>query len=111
MNTETKILQLLNSTNLPAPSVTQSLKTVGKGNMLEGIRNVHDYAYFCGNKHGKIEGGITVLALGGIAYYGYATYKAIRSKISEVKKHRELETRIYEAFESECNDTLNEEVN
>ena len=51
-----QIGELLNTGSAAAPDVTKSLKAIGYGNMLEGVKNIFNYALMEGEKTGLAKG-------------------------------------------------------
>lgn len=82
-NTEKCIEELLTSTKLSAPDVTCPLKKIGRGNMLDGIRRIHNHGFTTG----FIVGGI----LGITAYAGYNAHKYIKPHLTKKQPHKKTE--------------------
>ena len=54
---------------------------------------------------------MAVATAGGIVFLCHKLYKIARTKIVEIKQHREIADEIHTAFEEECVEVLNEGVN
>lgn len=103
-----QIQELLNAGSAAAPDVTKPLKTIGDGNMLEGVKNVFAYGeksgLYKGEIRGSIKGSIITLGVCGIAYGISKGVKLVRNRIAEKKAHDEMGEKIYAAF-SEAEET------
>ena len=55
-NKGNQIGELLNTSSAAAPGVTKPLKSIGDGNMLEGVKNIFNYALTEGEKTGLAKG-------------------------------------------------------
>lgn len=115
-NKSTQIEQLLNKKSAAAPEVTNALKTIGDGNMLDGLKNIFSYAneerkqidYDNGMKNGVAACSITIGILGTL----YIIPKGInhfKKKYAEKKAHEEMSEKIYAAFNEEESSRSDEE--
>ena len=111
MQIKKEVTTLLSSSNLPAHNITRSLKQIGDGSMLTGLQTMCTCSYVEGKHKGHIECGVAVATAGGIVFLCNKLYKIARTKILEIKQHREIADKIHTAFEEECVEVLNEEVN
>ena len=101
-----QIGELLNTAAAAAPDVTKPLKTIGDGNMLEGVKNIFKYALTEGEKSGLVKGKKIGFAEGSIITFGvcgtlYLIPKGVRfikKKIAERKTHDEMGEKIHVAF-------------
>lgn len=110
-----QIGELLKTASAAAPDVTKPLKSIGDGNMLEGVKNIFNYALTEGEKTGLAKGKIglakgSVITLGvcGVLYLVPKGVKFVKKKISEKKAHDEMGEKIYTAFSGELTDSSNE---
>lgn len=55
-NKGNQIGELLNTASAAAPDVTKPLKSIGDGNMLEGVKSIFNYALTEGEKTGLAKG-------------------------------------------------------
>lgn len=94
-----KINTLLNNTNIAAPTITSSLKKIGNGDMLNGIKSIFNFArdegFSKGRMKGTIIGSIGTPALGGIIYCGNNVVKRVRRKTESQCLHIEMGERIH----------------
>lgn len=114
-----QIGELLNITSAAAPNITKPLKSIGDGNMLEGVKNIFNYALTEGKKTGLAKGekiGLakgSVITLGafGVLYLIPKGIKFVKKKIAEKKAHDEMSEKIYTALSEELTDNSNEDEN
>ena len=115
-NKGNQIGELLNKASAAAPDVTKPLKSIGDGNMLEGVKNIFNYALTEGEKTGLAKGEKIGLAKGsaitlgvcGILYLVPKGVKFVKKKIFEKKAHDEMSEKIYTAFSEELTDSRDE---
>ena len=115
-NKSNQIGELLNTVSAAAPDVTKPLKSIGDGNMLEGVKNIFNYALTKGERTGLAKGeriGIvkgSAISLGvcGILYLVPKGVKFVKKRISEKKAHDEMGEKIYTAFTQELADSRDE---
>lgn len=115
-NKGNQIGELLKTASAAAPDVTKPLKSIGDGNMLEGVKNIFNYALTEGEKTGlakgkKIglaKGSVITLGVCGVLYLVPKGVKFVKKKISEKKAHDEMGEKIYTAFSEELTDSSNE---
>ena len=108
-NTGKQIGELLNTASAAAPDVTKPLKSIGDGNMLEGVKNIFNYALTEGEKAGLAKGKKIGLAKGsaitlsicGAVYLVPKGVKFAKKKIAEKKAHNEMGEKIFTAFSEE----------
>ena len=94
-NKGNQIGELLNTASAAAPDVTKPLKSIGDGNMLEGVKNIFNYALTVGEKTGLAKGEKIGLAKGsaitlgicGALYLVPKGVKFVKKKIAEKKAH------------------------
>lgn len=96
-----QIGELLNKTTAAAPDVTKPLKVIGDGNMLDGVKNIFNYALREGEKSGFIKGSVITFGVCGTLYLILKGVKFIRQKVAEKKIHDEMGEKIYAAFNGE----------
>lgn len=104
-----QIGELLSTTFAAAPDVTKPLKTIGDGNMLEGVKNIFKYALTEGEKSGLAKGEKIGFAKGSAITFGvcgtlYLIPKGVefvKKKMAERKAHDEMEEKIHAAFSKE----------
>lgn len=115
-NKSNQIGELLNTVSAAAPDVTKPLKSIGDGNMLEGVKNIFDYAmtegertgFAKGERIGVAKGSAITLGICGILYFVPKGVKFIKNKISGKKAHDEMGEKIYTAFTEELSDSSDE---
>lgn len=115
-NKGNQIGELLKTASAAAPDVTKPLKSIGDGNMLEGVKNIFNYAMTEGEKTGldkgkKIglaKGSIITLGVCGVLYLVPKGVKFVKKKISEKKAHNEMGEKIYTAFSEELTESSDE---
>ena len=115
-NKGNQIGELLNTASAAAPDVTKPLKSIGDGNMLEGVKNIFNYALTVGVKTGLTKGEKIGLAKGsaitlgicGALYLVPKGVKFVKKKIAEKKAHDEMGDKIYTAFSEELIDSSDE---
>ena len=116
-NKSNQIGELLNTASAAAPDITKPLKSIGDGNMLEGVKNIFNYALTEGEKNGFAKGEKIGLAKGSTITFGVCSALYLVSKgvnfvkkiISEKKAHDKMGEKIYTAFSEELTDSSNEE--
>ena len=106
MNTTGKeIGELLNTSGAAAPDITKPLKSIGGGNMLDGVRKIFNYALAEGEKTGLV-----TLAACGALYLIPKGVKYVKAKAAESKAHDALGEKIHAAFSEEVADRHGEEA-
>ena len=100
-NRYNQIKMLLNATSASAADITRPLKSIGNGNMLNGVKNISDYSHKEGVKIGIIEGSVITLCVCGVIYLIPKGIKYAKQKIDEKKAHDEMGNNIYTAFSEE----------
>lgn len=123
MNTTGKeIGELLNTSGAAAPDITKPLKSIGGGNMLDGVRKIFNYALaegektglVTGEKRGLAKGGMITLAACGALYLIPKGVKYVKAKAAESKAHDALHDalgeKIHAAFREEVADRPGEEA-
>jgi hypothetical protein len=111
-----QIGELLNTASAAAPDVTKPLKAIGDGNMLEGVKNIFNYALTEGEKTGIAKGEKMGLVKGSAITFGVcgALYlvpkgvKFVKKKIADRKAHDEMGEKIYTSFSEELTATSDE---
>ena len=111
-----QIGELVNTISAAAPDVTRPLKSIGNGNMLEGVKNIFNYAMAEGERTGfakeerigVVKGSAVTLGICGILYFLPEGVKFVKKKISEKKAHDEMGEKIYSAFTEEVRDSSDE---
>lgn len=111
-----QIGELLNISSAAAPDVTKSLKSIGDGNMLEGVRNIFDYALMEGNRtgiakgeiQGIVKGSVFAFCVCGVLYLIPKGVKYFNKQVSGRKSHDEMGEKIYSAFSEELSVSPNE---
>lgn len=104
-----QIGELLNTASAAAPDVTKPLKTIGDGNMLEGVKNIFKYALTEGEKSGLAKGEKIGFAKGSAITFGVCGtlylipkgVKFIKKKMNDRKSHDEMGEKIHAAFSEE----------
>ena len=92
-NKGSQIGELLNTASAAAPDVTKPLKAIGDGNMLDGVKNIFNYALTEGERTGIAKGEKIGLAKGSAITFGVsgALYlspkgvKYVKKKIADRK--------------------------
>lgn len=115
-NKGNQIGELLNTSSAAAPDVTKPLKAIGDGNMLEGVKNIFNYALVEGEKTGLTKGEKIGLAKGsaitlgvcGVLYLIPKGVKFVKKKVAERKAHDEMGEKIHVAFSEELTVSPNE---
>ena len=115
-NKGNQIGELLNTASAAAPDVTKPLKSIGDGNMLEGVKNIFNYALTEGEKTGLVKGEKIGLAKGsaitlgvcGVLYLVPKGVKYVKKKIAEKKAHDVMGEKRYTAFSEELIDSNDE---
>ena len=119
MNTTGKeIVELLNASGAAAPDITKPLKSIGGGNMLDGVRKIFNYAlaegektgFVTGEERGFAKGSMITLAAGGALYLIPKGVKYVKAKAAESKAHDALGEKIHAAFSEEVADRPGEEA-
>lgn len=105
-----QIGELLNTTSASASDITKPLKAIGDGSMLDGVRNIHDFAFAEGEKRGILKGGFISAIACGAMYLIPKGIKLARKKIAEKKEHAEMGEKIYSAFSEELDAQSNKET-
>lgn len=108
-NKGSQIGELLNTASAAAPDVTKPLKAIGDGNMLDGVKNIFNYALTEGERTGIAKGEKIGLAKGSAITFGVsgALYlipkgvKYVKKKIADRKAHDEMGEKIHAAFSEE----------
>lgn len=111
-----QIEKLLNKTSPTAPNMTNPLKIIGDGKMIDGIKNIFNYALDEGRKNGldkgkKIgfaKGSAITLGICGAIYLLPQGVKFVKKRISEHKAHDEMGEKIYSAFSEDLAVNSNE---
>lgn len=104
-----QIGELLNTGSAAAPDVTKPLKAIGDGNMLEGVKNIFNYALMEGEKTGLAKGEKIGLAKGSAITFGICSalyllpkgVRLVKKKVAERKTHDEMGEKIHGAFSEE----------
>lgn len=96
-----QIGELMNKASATAPDVTRPLKVIGDGNMLDGVKNIFNYALKEGEKSGFVKGSAVTVGVLGTLYLIPKGIKFVRQKISEKKIHEEMGEKIQAAFDEE----------
>lgn len=99
-----QIGELLNKASAAAPDVTKPLKAIGDGNMLDGVKNIFNYALREGEKTGFVKGSAVTFGVFGTLYLIPKGVKTIRQKVSEKKNHEEMGKKIQAAFSEDLID-------
>lgn len=119
-----RIGELLNTASAAAPDVTKPLKSIGNGNMLDGVKNIFNYALIegertglaKGKKIGFVEGSAITIGVCSALYFIPKGIKFVKKKIADQKAHDEMGEKIYDALSEELRvnqdkgDTVDEEV-
>jgi len=104
-----KIGKLLNTASAAAPDVTKPLKSIGNGNMLDGVKNIFNYALIegertglaKGKKIGFVEGSAITVGVFSALYFIPKGIKFVKKKITDKKTHDEMGEKIYNALNEE----------
>ena len=105
MNTTGKeIGELLNTSGAAAPDITKPLKSIGNGNMLDGVRKIFNYALAEGEKTGLATGEKRGLAKGSMITL------AACGALYLIPKGDALGEKIHAAFSEEVADRPGEEA-
>lgn len=115
-NKGNQIGELLNTASAAAHDITKPLKSIGDGNMLEGVKNIFNYALTAGEeaglakgeKIGLAKGSAITLGICGALYLVPKGVKFVKKKIAEKKAHDEMGVKIYTAFSEELIDSSDE---
>lgn len=108
-NKGNQIGELLNTLSAAAPDVTKPLKVIGDGNMLEGVKNIFNYALAEGERTGLAKGKKIGLARGSAITFGVcgALYlipeglKFVKKRVTERTAQDEIGEKIHAAFSEE----------
>lgn len=108
-NNGRQIVELLNTPLASAPDVTKPLKAIGNGNMLEGVKNIFNYALeegretglTKGKKYGLAKGSAVTLGVCGILYLIPKGINYIKKKKEKKRVHDEMGEKIHVAFNAE----------
>lgn len=111
-----QIGELINISSAAAPDVTKTLKSIGDGNMLKGVRNIFNYALMEGNRIGTAKGEIKGIVKGSVITFCVCTVlylipkveKDVNKQVSGRKSHDEMGEKIYSAFSEELSVSPNE---
>lgn len=117
-NTGKEIGELLNTVGAAAPDITKPLKSIGGGNMLDGVRKIFNYALAegeqaglaTGEKRGFAKGSMITLAACGALYLIPKSVKYVKAKAAESKAHDALGEKIHAAFSEEVADRPSKEA-
>ena len=109
--------ELLNTAVAAAPDITKPLKSIGDGNMLDGVKNIFNYALAegekaglaTGEKRGLVKGSAITFAVCSALYFIPKGVKYVKTKAAERKAHDELGEKIHAAFSEEFADGLSKE--
>lgn len=112
-----EIGELLNTAAAAAPDITKPLKSIGDGNMLNGVKNIFNYALAegekaglaMGEKRGLVKGSAITFAVCGALYLIPKGVGYVKTKAAERKAHDALGEKIHAAFSEELADNLGEE--
>lgn len=94
-----EIEEFLSTEKAAAPDITNTLKSIGDDNMLDGVRRIYEYGHDEGEKQGIIEG-IFIAVVFGLSLFIFA--KAVgfaKRKTVLAKEHKENEEKIITAFQ------------
>lgn len=103
-----QIRELLDKTSVAAPDMTKPLKAIGDGSMLDGIKNIHDYAWKEGEKTGLVKGTVITICTGIPIKMVPKGVGFVKKKLAERKEHEKLGEKIYTAFNEGINDSHEE---
>ncbi|MDU6436403.1 MAG: hypothetical protein E6551_04130 [Lachnospiraceae bacterium] len=103
-----QIRELLDKTSAAAPDMTKPLKAIGDGSMLDGIKNIHDYAWKEGEKTGVVKGTVITICTGIAVKMIPKGVSFVKKKLAERKEHEKMGEKIYTAFSEEINDSHDE---
>lgn len=109
--------ELLNMAAATAPDITKPLKSIGDGNMLNGVKNIFNYALAegektgraTGEKRGLVKGSAITFAFCGALYLIPKGVRYVKTKAAERRWHNAQGEKIYEAFSEELADNFGEE--
>lgn len=112
-NKSNQIGELLNTVSAAAPDVTRPLKSIGDGNMLEGVKNIFNYAmtegerigFAKGERIGVAKGSAITLGVCSILYFVPKGVKIVKKKYCKKKVHDEMGKKIYTAFTEDLSDS------
>lgn len=96
-----QIGELLNKSSASGPDVTSALKAIGgsgEKKMIDGAKNLYDYALKEGDKSGTIKGTVATLGVCGTIYLATKGIGYVKKKIAAKKAHDEMGEKIYAAF-------------
>lgn len=102
-NTNNQIKKLINTPSAAAHNVTKPLKVIGDGNMLEGVKNIYNYAMTEGEKSGAVRGSIITFSICATLYFLPKGVKFFKKKVDERKSHNEMGEKIYVTFSKNIN--------
>ena len=112
-----EIGELLSTAAAAAPDITKPLKSIGDGNMLDGVKNIFNYALAegektglaTGEKRGLVKGSAITFAVCSALYLIPKGVKYVKTKAAERKAHNALGEKIHTAFSEELADSLSKE--
>ena len=95
------IEQMFENSHPAAPKVTHALKKLGDGDMLNGVKNIYNYAMNEGVRKGFVKGSLCTLGICGTIHItkkvGPKCVKYIKNKVN-LNEHKKNGEEIYEAF-------------
>lgn len=100
-NKSSQIREMMNTASAAAPDVTKPLKSIGDGSMLNGVKNVYDYALIEGEKKGLVKGGVITIGISAVLLFVPKGIKFVKKKINDRTTHNKLGEKIYTAFNNE----------
>lgn len=113
-----QIIELVNTTAVAADKMTKPLKAIGDGNMLNGVKNIFNYALQEGEKSGFAKGKnvgrlevslVALLLLGGYHFIPKGV-SYVKKRAAERKAHTEIGEKIYSAFSENSSDNSPEQL-
>lgn len=113
-----QIVELVNTTAVAADKMTKPLKAIGDGNMLNGVKNIFNYALQEGEKSGfakgknvgRFEVSVVALLLWGAYHFIPKGVSYVKKKTAERKAHTEIGEKIYTAFSENSSDNSSEQI-
>lgn len=99
MSKQTEQIQvLLEKSKASAPDITNPLKVIGDGNMLDGVKKFYEHALHEGEKSGMIKGCVATTIIFGVCTLGFKSAKYIKRKYQYNKHQKQVGEEIIRVF-------------
>lgn len=110
-NRGSQIGELLNKSSASGPDVTSALKAIagdGDKKMIDGVKNLYNYALKEGERTGAIKGGLLTLGVCGTTCLIAKGIGCAKQKIAEKKAHNTMGEKIHAAFSEHLVDSADD---